>query len=487
MNDCYENADYCSALQTDFYELTMAQGYFKTKKLGRAVFEMFFRRHPFGGGFSIFAGLESLLEKLRKFSFSTNDIDYLRSLSVFDEAFLEYLASFKFTGNLDAVDEGSVVFPQEPLIRVDGNIIECQIIETLLLNTINFQSLIATKTARIYLASEQGTLMEFGLRRAQGADGALSASRASFIGGAAGTSNVLAGKEFGIKVMGTMAHSWVMAFSSEEEAFRAYAALYPKHPVFLIDTYDTLKSGIVNAIAVGKEIVARGGNFGVRLDSGDIHYLSCIVRKRLDAAGCTNATIAVSNDLDETIIKALVDQNTPVDSWGVGTHMVTGGSEAAFTGVYKLVAHERDGELLPAIKFSDNPEKTTVPGIKQIWRLKDRDGMTIADVLADDDVHPEDMPHLGTQMMFWHPSADYRHFYAFVEAPPVPLLKRRITAGVVTGEHPSLSEIQAHCKADLTTFDASYKRLLNPHIYKVSITERLRELKLDLIKRYLSA
>ncbi|MDR0526319.1 MAG: nicotinate phosphoribosyltransferase, partial [Spirochaetaceae bacterium] len=370
-----DRAGFCSALQTDFYELTMAQGYFKNKKRGRAVFEMFFRKHPFGGGFSVFAGLGTLLEKLSKFSFSKSDIEYLSSLGVFCGEFLDYLAGFKFTGRLDAIDEGTVVFPQEPLIRVDGNIIECQIIEALILNTINFQSLIATKSARIYLASGEGSLMEFGFRRAQGLDGALSASRASFIGGANSTSNVLAGKQFGIKVTGTMAHSWVMAFPSEEEAFRAYADLYPNHPVFLIDTYDTLRSGINNAIKVGKEIVMRGGSFGVRLDSGDVQYLSCAVRKKLDEANCKNATIAVSNDLDEFIIKALVEQKAPVDSWGVGTRMITGGNEAAFTGVYKLVAHEGGGVLLPAMKFSDTPEKTTIPGVKQVWRIKDRDGL----------------------------------------------------------------------------------------------------------------
>ena len=477
----------CSALQTDFYELTMAQGYFKRKMQGRAVFEMFFRRHPFGSGFSIFAGLETLLDKLQAFSFSNSDLAYLRSLNFFDDDFLDFLAGFQFKGNLDAIDEGSVVFPQEPLIRVDGNIIECQIIESLLLNTINFQSLIATKSARIYLAAAKGKIMEFGFRRAQGADGALSASRASFVGGASGTSNVLAGKVFGILVMGTMAHSWVMAFPSEEAAFRAYAELYPKHPVFLIDTYDTLKSGIINAIKVGKEITGQGGNFGVRLDSGDVHYLSCAVRKQLDEAGCHNATIAVSNDLDETIINALVDQKTPVDSWGVGTHMVTGGSDAAFTGVYKLVAREDGGRMLPVIKFSDNPEKTTVPGVKQLWRLKDKDGMAIADVLGLDAEDTPDALYAGQCYTFWHPSADYRHFYYGLESEPQPLLKRRMFQGERTQAAAALPAIQAHCKSELDSFDASYKRLLNPHIYKVSITEKLRLLKLDLIKNYLGA
>jgi nicotinate phosphoribosyltransferase len=483
----YDGEDYCSALQTDFYELTMAQGYYYNNMRGRAVFEMFFRRLPFDGGFAVFAGLETLIDKLQNLSFSGEDIAYLRTLGVFEEEFLDYLREFRFTGSLDSCDEGSVVFPQEPLIRVDGNLIECQLIETLLLNTINFQSLIATKTARIFLAAEKGTLMEFGLRRAQGPDGALSASRASFIGGACCTSNTLAGREHGIPIAGTMAHSWVMAFPSEEEAFRAYARRYPAHPVFLIDTYDTLKSGIENAIKVGKEIVARGGSFGVRLDSGDIYYLARTVRRRLDESGCANATIAVSNDLDEVIINTLLDQGAPVDSWGVGTQMVTGGGDSAFTGVYKLVAHEGGGRLLPAMKFSDNPEKTTVPGVKQVWRLKDKDGMALVDVLSLDQPDAGDRPALGKRTAFWHPSADYRHFYPLFDTEPEPLLKRRLRDGERTAGRAALPAIRARCMAELDTLDASYKRIINPHIYKVSITEKLRALKLDLIKTYLGA
>jgi nicotinate phosphoribosyltransferase len=451
----------------------------------RAIFEMFFRRAPFGGGFSVFAGLEPLLVKLQNLSFSRGDLQYLESLRIFDDDFLNYLSSFRFTGNLDAVDEGSVVFPQEPLIRVDGNIIECQIIETILLNTINFQSLIATKAARIYLASCGGSIMEFGLRRAQGPDGALSATRASFIGGASATSNTAAGKQFGIKVAGTMAHSWVMSFQSEEEAFRTYAELYPNFPIFLIDTYDTLKSGIVNAIKVGKEIINRGGNFGVRLDSGDIHYLSCAVRKKLDLSGCKSATIAVSNDLDEVIIDALIDQGTPVDTWGVGTRMVTGGNDASFSGVYKLVAHEgKDGILLPAMKFSDNPEKTTVPGVKQVWRLTDNDGFAAADILSLDG--GGDIPEKG-RVTLWHPAADYRHCYCEIVSEPEPLLKSRLRGGALVNTPPPLADTQRHCKAQLGMLDASYKRLLNPHIYKVSISEKLRSLKLEMIKNCLGA
>jgi nicotinate phosphoribosyltransferase len=280
--------------------------------------------------------------------------------------------------------------------------------------------------------------------------------------------------------MGTMAHSWIMAFSSEEEAFRAYAKMYPVNPIFLIDTYDTLRSGILNAIKVGKEITEKGGNFGVRLDSGDIQYLSVAVRKKLDEAGCTKATIAVSNDLDEFIINALMDQKTPVNSWGVGTKMVTGSDEAALGGVYKLAARNVNGSLKPTIKFSDNPEKTTIPGVKQVWRLKDRDGMALADILSLED---ENVIYTqGKRCVFWHPSADYRHFYQTIEAAPVPLLSKHIENGKQVIPTPSLLDIQKRCKAELDTFDSTYKRLLNPHIYKVSISNKLREVKLELIK-----
>jgi nicotinate phosphoribosyltransferase len=475
----------CSALFTDFYSLTMAQGYWKNKMNRRAVFEMFFRRHPFGGGFSVFAGLETLIEKISAFSFSDNDLAYLASLGTFESAFLDYLGDFHFSGNLWALDEGTIIFPQEPLIRVDANLIESQIVEGLILNTINFQSLIATKTARVWLASGKGSIMEFGLRRAQGEDGAMSASRASFIGGAAGTSNVLAGKKFRIPVLGTMAHSWVMSFPSEEEAFRAYADLYPDKTVFLIDTYDSLKSGVQNAIKAGKALVEKGKNFGVRLDSGDMHYLSVEVRKMLDAAGFPDATITVSNDLDELIVETLTRAGAPINTWGVGTQMVTGGSEAAFSGVYKLAASEEQNRLLPRIKFSDNPEKTTNPGVKQLWRIKDQNGLAVADILALDDPANPDIIEKGRRYAFWHPQADYRHFYHSVEGSAEPLLRIRINGGKTASPSPSLKEIQRKVREELDKFDQSYKRILNPHIYKVSVTERLRTLKLDLIKNYL--
>jgi nicotinate phosphoribosyltransferase len=323
--------------------------------------------------------------------------------------------------------------------------------------------------------------MEFGLRRAQGSDGALSASRAAFIGGASGTSNTLAGKVFGIPVMGTMAHSWVMSFDNEEKAFESYAALFPARSIFLIDTYDTLKSGIHNAIKAGKKLAVQGKNFGVRLDSGDIHYLSIEVRKLLDNAGLKNAYITVSNDLDEYIIETLVKEGAPVDSWGVGTRMVTGGNESAFSGVYKLSARLDGKNIIPVMKVSDNPEKTTNPGVKQVWRIKDKNGSSIADVL---DIN-EDTPKEGLRYCFWHPSADYRHFNHTIEGSVEPMLKKRLENGVLTEAPRSITEIKKYTQAGIESFDSSYKRLLNPHIYKVSITEKLRSLKLELIQRHL--
>ncbi len=311
-----------SALFTDFYELTMAQGYWKNGMDSRAVFDMFFRRHPFHGGFSLFAGLDPLLEALEGFRFQGEDLAWLEAQGMFEDGFLRYLEGFRFSGDVWAMREGQVAFPQVPLLRVHAGLIEAQLIEGLVLNTINFQSLIATKSARVALAARGKRVMEFGLRRAQGYDGALSASRACFIGGAAASSNALAARIYGIPAMGTMAHSWVMAFPGEREAFAAYADLYPRATTLLIDTYDTLASGIVNAVEAGKALKERGLKFGVRLDSGDIDYLSRKVRDALDSAGLEDAFIVVSNELDEDIIERLAAGGAPVDVWGVGTHLV---------------------------------------------------------------------------------------------------------------------------------------------------------------------
>lgn len=471
-----------SALFTDFYELTMAQGYWKNNMNHSVVFDMFFRRQPFNGGFSVFAGLENLLDALTDFSFSEDDIDYLRAQGIFEEGFLAFLKDFSFTGDMYAFEEGSLIFPQEPIVRIHANLIEAQIVEGLILNIINFQSLIATKTARIWLASKKGSIMEFGLRRAQGPDGAMSATRASFIGGAAGTSNALAGKKYGIPVMGTMAHSWIMAFPSELDAFRAYARIYPSKAVFLIDTYDTLRSGIKNAIIAGGELVKKGYNFGVRLDSGDISYLTGEVRKELDRAGFPQATITVSNELTEEIVDSLVQRNTPINSWGVGTHMVTGGNEASFTGVYKLSARHdsKTDSMIPAMKFSDNPEKNTNPGIKNVYRLFDEDGNARADIIALKDEIIEE----NKEYRYYHPMVDYRQF-TFKATRVEPLLHLVVQNGTrvqpKAAEAETLRTARETMQKQLETLDASYKRILNPHIYKVSLTESLKELKMEFI------
>ena len=479
-----QNENLSSALFTDFYELTMAQGYWKDNMNQKVVFDMFFRKNPFNGGFSILAGNETLMDHIMNFRFSEEDIEYLSEQKIFEKGFLDYLRTFKFSGDLYTMDEGTVVFPQEPIVRIHANLIEAQILEGLILNQINFQSLIATKTARIWLASKKAPIMEFGLRRAQGYDGAMSATRAAYIGGAAGTSNTLAGKVFGIPVMGTMAHSWIMSHSSELEAFREYAKIYPENSVFLIDTYDTLKSGIKNAIIAGGELVEKGYNFGVRLDSGDISYLTREVRKELDRAGYPQAKISVSNELTEEIITTLVAGGAPINSWGVGTHMVTGGNESSFTGVYKLAArHDKKiDKMVPAMKFSDNPAKTTNPGIKNVFRLYDSNGMASADILALED----EILETNKEYRFYHPMVDYRQFSctaAKIEA----LLKKRIENGeriqnrIADSEQLKIS--RKNMQAQLETFDESYKRILNPHIYKVSLTEKLKDLKREFIEK----
>lgn len=478
-NDITQNA-----LFTDFYELTMAQGYWKNNMNQEVVFDMFFRKNPFNGGFSVLAGNETLMDALTNFHFSDDDIAYLAEQKIFEKGFLDYLKNFKFSGDLYTMDEGTVIFPQEPLVRIHANLIEAQIIEGLVLNIINFQSLIATKTARIWLASKKAPIMEFGLRRAQGPDGAMSATRAAYIGGAAGTSNTLAGKWFNIPVMGTMAHSWIMSHNSELEAFREYAKIYPQNSTFLIDTYDTLKSGIKNAIIAGGELVKQGYNFGVRLDSGDISYLTREVRKELDRAGFPQAKISVSNELTEEIISTLVAGGAPIDSWGVGTHMVTGGDESSFTGVYKLAArHDKaTDKMMPAMKFSDNPAKTTNPGIKNVYRLFDENGNACADILSLDDEKLE----TGKEYTFYHTMVDYRQF-AIKPSSIQPLLKKRIEKGKrVSPRVPDAQQLRLSrqtMESQLETFDPSYKRILNPHIYKVSLTENLMKLKKDFIEK----
>ncbi len=472
-----------SALLTDFYELTMSQGCFLEKKNPSVVFDMFYRSQPFNGGFAVFCGLNDIIDIIENFHFSQDDIKYLRTIGMFKEDFLAYLSTFKFSGNIFAMDEGTVIFPGEPLLRVHSSLIEAQLIESILLNTINFQTLIATKMSHVYHASQYGKVLEFGLRRAQGIDGALSASRAAFIGGAFATSNTLAGKIFGIPLSGTMAHSWVMAFDSEIESFRVFADIYPDSCSLLIDTYDTLGSGIENAIIIGKEMKDKGKSIGVRIDSGDLSYLSRKVRDRLDQAGLQNAKIIVSNDLNEEIINLLVSEGAPIDIWGIGTHLVTGGKQASMNGVYKLAAKKRiDGSFEPTMKVSNTLIKTTDPGIKQVYRFYGSEGNALADLISLDD---ESIVQ-GKNYTFLHPFSEtdifILHSNEYTEIKP--LLHIKIKDGKRVGVCPTLENIQKNVQTELRTLHKSYKRLINPHVYKVSLSPGLKSIKNSLISKF---
>jgi nicotinate phosphoribosyltransferase len=472
-----------SALLTDFYELTMSQGCFLEKKNPAVVFDMFYRSQPFNGGFAVFCGLNDLIDIIEDFHFSPDDIEYLRSTDMFKEEFLIFLSTFKFSGNIYAMDEGTVIFPGEPLIRVHSSLIEAQLIESILLNTVNFQTLIATKMSHVYHASRYGKVLEFGLRRAQGIDGALSASRAAFIGGAFATSNTLAGKNFNIPVNGTMAHSWVMAFESELESFRVYADIYPDSCSLLIDTYDTLGSGIENAIIVGKEMKAKGKSIGVRIDSGDLSYLSRKVRDLLDQAGLQDTIIIVSNDLNEEIINLLVSDGAPIDVWGIGTHLVTGGKQSSMNGVYKLSAKmDSNGTFEPTMKVSNTSVKTTDPGIKQVYRFYGSEGNALADLITLDD----ELIIPGKNYTFLHPFSETDIFILHSDeyAEIKPLLELKIVNGKRIDNTPTLETIQKNVQIELKTLHKSYKRLINPHVYKVSLSPDLKSVKNSLIKKF---
>ncbi len=469
-----------SALTTDFYELTMMYGYFKKGINPQVVFDMFYRTNPFNGGYVVFAGLEDLIQNIEAFRFSEEDIGYLRSLNKFDEPFLSYLSEFRFNGNLYSMEEGSIVFPNEPLLRIEGTLIETQLIEGMLLNTINFQSLIATKASRMVHAAKGAPILEFGLRRAQGADGAISASRAAFIGGCVATSNTLAGKTFDIPASGTMAHSWIMSIGDELESFRIFADLYPDNAVLLIDTFDTLTSGIEHAITVGLELKEKGKKLSVRIDSGDLSYLSREIRKRLDRAGLEDAGIVVSNDLTEEIIETFVSESVPIDVYGIGTHLVTGGNQSSLNGVYKLAATcPEEGVSIPVMKLSNSFEKATNPGRKQVYRFFDEEGSAIGDLIT---LEHENLTS-GNDIIFHHPvnEADFfmlrGHKYSHIK----PLLSICMKHGTRLTEKLELKEIQKMVKDNLATFHTSYQRMINPHIYKVSLSRELKELKTSLV------
>jgi nicotinate phosphoribosyltransferase len=471
------------ALLTDLYELTMAAGYLVQGKAGDTVtFDLYYRHNPFGGGYAIAAGLEDAIRAVMETRFTEEDIDFLRAMksaagaSIFPNEFLHYLATFRFKGNIRAIPEGTVIFPNEPLVQVSGNLIECQMAETVLLCHVNFQTLVATKAARIWEAANHGTIVEFGLRRAQGPDGALSACRAAFIGGTDGTSNVLGAALLQMPAKGTHAHSWIQSFECELDAFRSYARTFPNECILLVDTYDTLKSGVPNAIKIAKELESSGHRLvGVRIDSGDLAFLSRRVRQMFDQENLPYVKIVASNELDEYIISDILAQGGKVDIWGVGTNLVTGSGAGggALGGVYKMVEH--NGQ--PKIKLSANPEKMTNPGFKKIVRFYDREGLMEADALAADS---EDMSN--GEVLIVDPNNPLRR-KKVDSGNRLELLKPIVKSGKVVYQFPSIEQIRNHRKEDLMQLHESHRRLHNPHEYKVGLTHMLWQQKEQMLNQ----
>jgi nicotinate phosphoribosyltransferase len=472
------------ALLTDLYQLTMAYGYWRAgKQADEAVFHLYFRENPFEGGFTIAAGLATAIDYLEGLRFGDDDLGYLRTLTgndgqpLFPEEFLDALRELRFTCDVDAIPEGTVVFPQEPLVRVRGPIVQGQIVESALLNTINFQSLIATKAARLVLAAKGDPILDFGLRRAQGVDGALSATRAAYIGGVTATSNVLAGAQYGIPVRGTHAHSWVMSFPTELEAFETYAAVMPNNALLLVDTYDTLE-GVAHAITVGRKLRARGHTLaGIRLDSGDLAYLSIEARRMLDEAGFEEAVIAASNDLDEHIITSLKDQGARVNVWGVGTRLITAYDQPALGGVYKLSSiRTAQGEWQPKLKLSEQAIKVSNPGILQVRRFV-RDGEAAGDMIFDQ-THGE----AAGRMMIDPMDATRRKTFD-EDAEAEDLLVPVFRGGQRVYEPPPLASVRDRAAGQLALFHPGVKRFVNPHRYPVGLEQRLHELKTERVLR----
>ena len=468
-------------MMTDLYQLTMMYGYYKCgMRDNLATFDMFYRSKDESTHYAIMAGIEQLMDYIENLHFDDEDIAYLRGMGIFDEDFLTELKGFAFHGDIQAVPEGTIVFSHEPLIRVTAPIFEAQLIETALLNIINHQTLIATKASRVVQAAEGGTIMEFGLRRAQGPDAGIYGARAAIIGGCAGTSNVLTGQMYNMPAMGTHAHSWVMSFPTELEAFRKYAELFPTSCLLLVDTYDTLRSGVPNAITVFNELREKGFEpKGIRLDSGDLAYLSREARKILDDAGFPNAIICASGDLDENLIRDLKLQGAAIDTWGVGTKLITSEDCPSLGGVYKLSAEYVDGRVVPKIKISENTVKITNPGVKKLYRIYDKaNGKAIADLIAlEHETYDESQP-----LTIYDPVNTWKSMtltnYTMKEL-QVPLFKN----GKRVYESPSLMDIQKHCKEDLDTFWDQYKRLLNPQRYKVDLSDSLWMLKNSMIQQ----
>ncbi len=467
-------------LLTDLYQLTMGYGFYKHQKHEEEVaFDLFFRKNALIT-YSVAAGLEQAMDYLLNWRFDEEDIAYLRALNLFDEGFLEYLRNMKFTGDVYAVKEGTPVFPGEPILTVKAPLIQAQFAETALLNIINHQTLIATKSSKICRATQgQGIVMEFGLRRAQGPDAGIYGARAAVIGGCSSTSNVIAGQMFGVPVAGTMAHSWVMDYPTEYEAFRAYANAYPDNCLLLVDTYDTLQSGVPNAIKVFKELQAEGHKpKGIRLDSGDLAYLSKKARKMLDEAGFPDAIICVSGDLEERSINSLLQQGAKIGSWGVGTKLITSEDLPALGGVYKLSAvFNENGEITPKIKLSDNTAKITNPGFKNLYRLYDREnGMAIADLITLRDEEVDD----SKPLTIFHPIETWKQ-HEVENFRAEALLQTIVKEGKLVYEFPKLMDVQAYSKEQLSKFWEEYLRLDMPQVYKVDLSHKLHGLKTDLI------
>lgn len=473
-------------LLTDLYELTMMQGYFNEKSNDTVVFDAFYRKNPSGNGYAITAGLEQIIDYIKNLSFTYDDIDYLRGLGIFSEDFLEYLAGFHFTGDIYAIPEGSIVFPQEPLVKVVAPIMEAQLVETAILNILNHQSLIATKASRICYAAKGDGIMEFGLRRAQGPDAGTLGARAAVIGGCIGTSNVLCGQIFDIPVLGTHAHSWIMSFPDEYTAFKTYAEMYPDACTLLVDTYDTLKSGVPNAIRVFEEMRAKGiqsKKYGIRLDSGDLAYLSKKARKMLDAAGFTDAIISASSDLDEYLIDSLKTQGAAITSWGVGTNLITSADCPAFGGVYKLAAIKKEGdkEFTAKIKISENPAKITNPGNKTVFRIVDKmTGKLKADLIA----LAEETYDTSEDLEIFHPIDTWKRStikggtYTMEEI-LVPVFKK----GQCMYESPKTMDIRTFCQQELNLLWDESRRLVNPQEVYVDLSKPLYNLKMDLLNK----
>jgi nicotinate phosphoribosyltransferase len=470
------------SLLTDLYQITMSYGYWKSGKANQeAVFNLFFRENPFKGGYTIACGLEYIVNYIENFKFSEGDLAYLGQMKgaddqpLFEQEFLDFLKDMKFECDIDAVPEGTIVFPHEPMVRVKGPIYQCQLLETPLLNIINFQSLIATKASRVKIAAENDAVLEFGLRRAQGIDGALAASRSAFIGGCSSTSNVLAGKLFDIPVSGTHAHSWIMSFENEKKAFETYAETIPNNVVLLVDTYNTIE-GIKTAIEVGHDLKKKGKKLhGIRIDSGDLAYFSRKARNMLDEAGFLETKIVASNDLDEHLIKSLKQQDACIDVWGIGTKLVTAYDQPALGAVYKLSAIKSDSAWEYKLKLSEQSIKINNPGIQQVRRFT-RNGQFMGDMIYDESSSEQDI-----QMMIDPMDPTRRRTFDSKKFTSEDLLVKIFKKGEVLFQPPSIHEIKSYCQSQLERMDKSTLRFDYPHKYAVGLEASLHQLKTDLI------